>query len=218
MYLNEGTTPSHPDIRRLEKKCTALFEILSEKQAVEVQEIINEAFGNSEIREEQMPQALNFIVKVLKDIIEEENTIYLPPCIKVSTSPIFRQGKRSSNRTKKGEVVNSESLYKNDHETLVDDVEDRNEGNKEDILEVPIEGKTLHCACEMWSKKIDGEALRRVCESWTRKVEEFRRMNKWHEENKLTGIEHAEIKVTLNVSDQEGIGVESNENEAIGHD
>ncbi|RIB21775.1 hypothetical protein C2G38_2175641 [Gigaspora rosea] len=84
-------THTGPEVKRLEKKCATLLEILTEEQAAEVQEIINEVFGNSEIREEQVPQALNFMVKILEDVTEEEeeDTVYLPPYIKVSTSPIF---------------------------------------------------------------------------------------------------------------------------------
>ncbi|RIB07280.1 hypothetical protein C2G38_2046130 [Gigaspora rosea] len=51
--------------------------------------IINEAFGNSEIREEETPEALNFLCKVLEDVTKEEkeDIIYLPSYIKVPVSP-----------------------------------------------------------------------------------------------------------------------------------
>ncbi|KAF0558621.1 hypothetical protein F8M41_008541 [Gigaspora margarita] len=50
------------------------------KQAAEAQEIINEAFKNHKLDDEQIPRALEFIVKILEEIIreEEENIIYLP--------------------------------------------------------------------------------------------------------------------------------------------
>ncbi|RIB02787.1 hypothetical protein C2G38_2226863 [Gigaspora rosea] len=52
--------------------CTTLFEALIEEQAVEAQKVINEAFGNCKLDNNQIPQALEFIVKILEEIIQEE--------------------------------------------------------------------------------------------------------------------------------------------------
>ncbi|RIB23856.1 hypothetical protein C2G38_2170092 [Gigaspora rosea] len=185
-----------PDVRRLEQKCTALFEILTEEQAVKVQEVINKTFGTSEIREEQVPQTLNFMVKILEAITEEEEAaVNLPPSLKEDelslktvlgsladayfevlknlilelTKPEESESQQKSAKinleedkpkdreivTEKEEIVNDKALYESDHETLVEDVEDKNEENKEDKSKVPLEGEALHHASEEWIRKVD---------------------------------------------------------------
>ncbi|RIB11228.1 hypothetical protein C2G38_2042832 [Gigaspora rosea] len=56
-------------MRRLEQECTALFATLTEEQAERVQEIIDEAFGNRNLDDKQIPHALEFLLKVLKEVI-----------------------------------------------------------------------------------------------------------------------------------------------------
>ncbi|RIB05512.1 hypothetical protein C2G38_2219464 [Gigaspora rosea] len=67
-----------PQVTYLDETCTALFEALTDEQAAKAQKVINEAFGNCKLDNEQIPRALELIVKVLEEIIqeEEEENIY----------------------------------------------------------------------------------------------------------------------------------------------
>ncbi|RIB17337.1 hypothetical protein C2G38_2187622 [Gigaspora rosea] len=52
--------------------CTALFAALTEEQAAKAQEIINETFENHMLDDKQIPKALKFVVKILKNIIQKK--------------------------------------------------------------------------------------------------------------------------------------------------
>ncbi|RIB02788.1 hypothetical protein C2G38_2226864 [Gigaspora rosea] len=91
--------------------CTALFEVLTEKQAIEAQEVINKAFGNCKVDDDQIPQLLEFIKKKLPWIDFSE--ILLPmrsPCMKVG--PILREVrnkisvKKDEDRVERAETEN----------------------------------------------------------------------------------------------------------------
>ncbi|CAG8772059.1 13539_t:CDS:2 [Dentiscutata erythropus] len=69
--LREHIVSKCPAIR-MKRKCAALLKKLTKEQAVEVQVIIDEAFSNFEIHEEQVPQTLKFLLKVLEKVIKEE--------------------------------------------------------------------------------------------------------------------------------------------------
>ncbi|RIB05063.1 hypothetical protein C2G38_2220678 [Gigaspora rosea] len=68
-----------PDAKELEEKCTILLTTFTDEQVAEVQEIINKAFGHSEIHEEQVPEALEFLLEVLEDItFIQRNKVSIP--------------------------------------------------------------------------------------------------------------------------------------------
>ncbi|RIB15341.1 hypothetical protein C2G38_2039464 [Gigaspora rosea] len=60
------------DVKELKKNCTTLITIFTEEQVAEVQEIVNKVFSYSEIHEEQVPEALEFLLEILEDIIKKK--------------------------------------------------------------------------------------------------------------------------------------------------
>ncbi|CAG8485361.1 12383_t:CDS:2 [Cetraspora pellucida] len=69
-----------PSVKELEKKCAKLTKILTREQAMKFQEIIDEKFGNNKISDKQIPQALEFVLKMLenyKKVFEVEEIVYL---------------------------------------------------------------------------------------------------------------------------------------------
>ncbi|CAG8721907.1 22674_t:CDS:2 [Gigaspora margarita] len=63
-----------PKVKYLDKRCTRLARLLTPEQFVELQEVIDERFCNP-LNDEQIPAALDFILKVTKDIITREKGV-----------------------------------------------------------------------------------------------------------------------------------------------
>ncbi|RIB18083.1 hypothetical protein C2G38_2037204 [Gigaspora rosea] len=79
-----------PGCKGVGDKVCHLIQNTYREQATEVQKIINEEFSNSKIHEEQAPEALKFLLDVLKDVVKEEkeDITYLLSYIKVPISQI----------------------------------------------------------------------------------------------------------------------------------
>ncbi|CAG8587661.1 702_t:CDS:2 [Ambispora leptoticha] len=83
-----------PKIEELDKKCVALTKTFTNEQTTEFQQLINEAFENNYIDDEQLPQTLEVVLEILEDLIdrgrpmktsdEDITIVYLPSYIQVA--------------------------------------------------------------------------------------------------------------------------------------
>ncbi|RIB08540.1 hypothetical protein C2G38_2211416 [Gigaspora rosea] len=98
------------NIKKLKKECAMSFATLTWVQAIEVQEIIDKAFGNCNLDDEQIPQALEFVLKVIEEVVmfdgnDTENIIYLPPYLDGSDNCHPIQSQKHSIKISMEEVV-----------------------------------------------------------------------------------------------------------------
>ncbi|RIB11416.1 hypothetical protein C2G38_2203469 [Gigaspora rosea] len=179
-----------PRYKKAREKCATLFKMLTEEHATKVQEIINEAFGNSEINKEQYKENFDKAkgvdlphIKLLAATFKNKSQGTVVRAVRYILEILVKNDDEGSTNQNKIRRIGSEKEKKIENvptrpaKEISDDkvldksnwvilVEDRSEDNKEDILE----------------------------------VKEFRKMNKWNEESELTIIEYSKIEGMLNKS------------------
>src|SRR5260363_188102 len=81
-------------VKDLENECARLYATLTNKQALEVQEIVDETFGNQTFDNRQISKMLKIFKKILIEVktdckpnCEKENIVYLPSYIQLTTAP-----------------------------------------------------------------------------------------------------------------------------------
>ncbi|RIB27912.1 hypothetical protein C2G38_2322713 [Gigaspora rosea] len=93
-----------PYVRPLNEKCTMLFRTLTLEQVKEVQDIINKIFPEA-VNDKDIPEALEFLLAVLKDVIqngkkkEEKEIVHFPFSTMVfprEVRPVEPQKKRTT--------------------------------------------------------------------------------------------------------------------------
>ncbi|RIB30976.1 hypothetical protein C2G38_2151097 [Gigaspora rosea] len=126
------------DVKRLDKRCNALFTALTSEQHGEFLEIINKKFPEA-LNDKQIPEALEFSIKVLENMIEnkrelspKEKPIVAEVLEPYSTTPRDEMTGHIKRKAKKEKPKNGEQKSSRER---INDSNDQKKNNKKDISE-----------------------------------------------------------------------------------
>ncbi|RIB29479.1 hypothetical protein C2G38_2155267 [Gigaspora rosea] len=109
------------NIQKLYRKCVALVKTLTDKQAAQFQQLVDEAVSNDYTDDAQFYQNIEIVLEILEDLTNNENreevqTIYLPSYIRIAP-PVKKRNSTMKLQNKKSPATEAFDTYYAPEET-----------------------------------------------------------------------------------------------------